>query len=413
MSRLSLQHFLKTNARWLSAGGLLMFSSSFGQTFFISIFAGQIMQSYGLSDGDWGRIYGSGTLASGLLMLWAGAYTDVYRAKTLAVVMFLLMSGFCLAMAFNTSAALLIVVIFGLRFSGQGMLSHIAMVAMGRWFIAARGKAAAIATLGFSVGEAFLPMLFVALMAFATWQSLWILAGLVALLFIPLLRFLLSEERTPQSIAEESHAVGMSGLHWTRARVLRHWLFWLVLPATAAPPMMGTAFFFQQVHFATSKGWEHAHLVALFPFYTLTTVASVLLFGAAIDRWGSSVMMPLFQLPMAAAFLALGASTSLTHAMIGLVLLALMQGGNGVVPLAFWSEYYGTRHLGAIKAMAAAVMVVSSAIGPALTGALIDRGIPFADQMVWIAVYTVGASALVWIAVARAKPSLQHPIAAA
>jgi predicted MFS family arabinose efflux permease len=230
----------------------------------------------------------------------------------------------------------------------------------------------------------------------------------VALLFILPLRYLLSEERTPQSVAEESHAVGMSGRHWSRSHVLRHPLFWLVLPAIAAPPMMGTAFFFQQVYFADIKGWEHVHLVALFPFYTLTTVFSLLLAGAAIDRWGSSVMMPLFQLPMAVAFVVFSQATSLSWAMVGLVLLALMQGAYGVVPLAFWSEYYGTRHIGSIKAMAAAVMVVASAIGPALTGALIDLGISLTVQMLWIAVYVVIACALVYIGVLRAKPTLQH-----
>ena len=405
---MAITEFLRTNVRWLSAGVLLNFSTSFGQTFFISIFAGQIMLDYGLSNGDWGRIYGTGTLVSGLLMIWAGAYTDLYRARSLSVAMFCMMCAFCLAMAFNTNAALLIVIIFGLRFSGQGMLSHIAMVAMARWFVGGRGKAAAISRLGFSFGEALLPVLFVALMAYTSWRSLWAVSAVLALLFILPLRYLLSEERTPQSVAEESHAVGMSGRHWSRSQVLRHPLFWLVLPAIAAPPMMGTAFFFQQVYFADIKGWEHVHLVALFPFYTLTTVFSLLLAGAAIDRWGSSVMMPLFQLPMAVAFVVFSLATSLSWAMVGLVLLALMQGAYGVVPLAFWSEYYGTRHIGSIKAMAAAVMVVASAIGPALTGALIDLGISLTVQMLWIAVYVVIACALVYIGVLRAKPTLQH-----
>ena len=123
---MAITEFLRTNVRWLSAGVLLNFSTSFGQTFFISIFAGQIMLDYGLSNGDWGRIYGTGTLVSGLLMIWAGAYTDLYRARSLSVAMFCMMCAFCLAMAFNTNAALLIVIIFGLRFSGQGMLTAIA-----------------------------------------------------------------------------------------------------------------------------------------------------------------------------------------------------------------------------------------------------------------------------------------------
>jgi hypothetical protein len=35
--------FFRVNARWLGAGFLLSFTSSFGQTFFISIFSGQIL----------------------------------------------------------------------------------------------------------------------------------------------------------------------------------------------------------------------------------------------------------------------------------------------------------------------------------------------------------------------------------
>ena len=38
----SLIPFRRVNARWLIAGVLLMFASSFGQTFFIAVFAGAI-----------------------------------------------------------------------------------------------------------------------------------------------------------------------------------------------------------------------------------------------------------------------------------------------------------------------------------------------------------------------------------
>ena len=58
------------------------------------------------------------------------------------------------------------VVIFALRLCGQGMTSHIAVVAMARWFDAERGRALSIAALGFSVGEAVLPIVFVVLLGF-------------------------------------------------------------------------------------------------------------------------------------------------------------------------------------------------------------------------------------------------------
>ena len=80
------------------------------------------------------------------------------------------------------------------------------------------------------------------------------------------------------------------------------------------------------------------------------------------------------------------------------------------MPNAFWAEFYGTRNLGGIKALAAAVMVLGSAIGPGLTGYLIDFGIIFQDQMVGIAVYFLISSSLVWVGVTRARKLLSPPL---
>lgn len=49
--------FLKANAPWLGAGALMTLASSFGQTFFIAIFAGEIRAEFGLGHGAWGAIY--------------------------------------------------------------------------------------------------------------------------------------------------------------------------------------------------------------------------------------------------------------------------------------------------------------------------------------------------------------------
>jgi hypothetical protein len=64
--------FIIRNSRWLAAGALLTLMSSFGQTYFISIFADEIRATFNLSHGDWGAIYGFGTFASAIAMVWAG-----------------------------------------------------------------------------------------------------------------------------------------------------------------------------------------------------------------------------------------------------------------------------------------------------------------------------------------------------
>lgn len=403
MTGRELRHFLTGNAPWLGAGVLLTFLSSFGQTFFISIFAGQIRAEFGLSHGAWGSLYALGTLVSAGVMVWAGGLTDRYRVRALGAAVLGGLAVAAMAMAVNRWVVLLPVVIFLLRLFGQGMCSHIAMVAMTRWFTASRGKALSIATLGFAVGEAVLPMLFVAAMALIDWRLLWVASAAVALLGIPALMRMLGNERTPQSLAQDHSATGMANRHWTRSETLRTPLFWFMAPALLGPSAFITAFFFHQVHLAQIKGWAHLQLVALFPIYTGVSILAMFASGWALDRWGTARMMPFYQLPLAIGFGLFSVVQTIPGAVVALACLALSVGANSTLPAAFWAEFYGTRHIGAIKAMAAAVMVLGSAIGPGLTGALIDMGVSLTTQFEWIAGFFVLASALVWVGIRRAR----------
>nr|WP_174825447.1 MULTISPECIES: MFS transporter [unclassified Ruegeria] len=401
-----MRRFLTDNAAWLGAGVLLTFLSSFGQTFFISVFAGEIRTANGLSHGAWGGLYSLGTLVAALVMIWAGGLTDVFRVRMLGPVVLAGLALAALAMSLNSWVLLLPAVIFLLRLFGQGMSTHLAMVAMARWFTATRGKALSIASVGYAIGEALLPLAFVTAMVFLDWRWLWGLAAIIVLLGIPILMRLLREERTPQSLASEYSATGMQGRHWTRSDALKHPLFWFMAPAVLGPSAFVTAFFFHQVHLAEVKGWAHIQLVALFPVYTGVSLLSMFAAGWALDKWGTARMMPYYQLPIALGFVTLALTTSIAGATLGLVLLALTAGANSTLPSAFWAEFYGTRHIGAIKAMATAVMVLGSAIGPGLTGVLIDWGVSLDTQFLWTGGFFVLVCTLVRVGVTRAARSL-------
>jgi len=386
--------FLTQNARWLSVGAALMFLSSFGQTFFISLFAGYIREDYGLSHGDWGAIYAVGTLVSAGAVIWAGTLSDHLRVRVLGPLVLTGLSVACLAMAINQAAWALVGVVFLLRFFGQGMATHVSQVAMARWFVAARGKALAVATAGFALGEALLPLAVVSAMAFLPWRSVWVLAALVVVGAALPLFLALQQERTPKSVAQDNAAAGRGDRHWERREVLRDRLFWMLLPLLMAMPAFGTAFFFQQVHLCDTKGWAHVEFVALIPFYTGTALVAMMAAGWAIDRWGSWWLMAGFSLPFAAAFAVLGGAGELGALLVVFVLFGISSGINATLPGAFWAETYGTSHLGAIKSLASAVMVLGSAIGPGVSGWLIDEGIAFEDQAAGIAVYVLASMVL-------------------
>lgn len=391
--------FYLSNARWLGAGFALSFTSSFGQTFFISLFAGEIRAAYGLSDGDWGSLYTIATLASAFLLFQAGVLADRVRFDRLALAVIGLYALAALAMAFGDSVLVLGLAVFGLRFCGQGQMSHIAMTAMGRWFRARRGRAVAFASLGFSTGEAVLPVIAVAVIAALGWRETWMaLAGLLVFGAAPLLAWLLAESRAPRGAAEADMHAGLEGRHWTRSEVLRHWIFWALVPSVLAPGFIGTVLFFHQVHIAEVKGWSLSEMALGYPIYAGLTVAASLAAGSVVDRIGPSRLLGVFLLPMAAATLLLGPAETTLGWLGVLALTGLTQGMTQALWGVLWPELYGTRHLGGIRAMSTTAMVFATAAGPGVTGILIDAGISFPAQGAAMGITAIAISlAGVWL----------------
>ena len=398
--------FIRDNLRFLSAGIVLTLNSSFGQTFFISIFAAQIMATFSLTNGEWGLLYTVGTTASAVVMYWAGALTDHFRARTLAVLVMPGLAVTCIAMGVNRSVVGLLLIVFCLRFLGQGMIFQLATVSMARWFSARRGLALSLSAIGFWIGQAALPVIFAVLLLRFEWPVLWYISAAFVLLCFPFVLWLLARERTPQSHAKDTQSVGMGGRHWTRAEVVSSRFFWLLVPLLLGTPAWGTALFFQQVHIADVKGWPLVEYLALIPVMTIISVGVTLVTGALIDRFGSGRLLQLFPLSWVAGFLLLALADTLAIATLAFAVFGIATGMQASLITAFWAEYFGTRHIGAIKATSASLMVFGSAIGPGVTGALIDIGYLFPAQMYAICVYFLVAMGLVWIAVERANRDL-------
>ena len=387
--------FLAANARWLVAGFLLTFFSSFGQTFFISIWSAEIRAEFGLTHGGFGGIYMLATLGSAICLPFVGRLIDATTVRLFALGVVTTLAAFTLLMAFSPNVVLLVAAIFGLRLFGQGLMTHTAMTAMGRWFIAARGKAVALATIGLQAGEALLPSVFVALATALTWRQTWLVAAaLIALVALPAILWLTRLEREPQG--DEAQAE-MRGRQWTRAEVLRDPLFWALALGVMLPPFTGTSIFFHQDYLIALNGWEPAVYYAAFAVMAATTTVFALLTGLAVDRVGAIRLLPIFFVPLGMACMTLGLFSAEWAAIAFMFLLGVSYGISSTLFGALWPEAYGTRHLGAVRSVIVALMVFFTAAGPGLTGLLIDLGVPFPRQLLFIGAYCFAiAGVMVW-----------------
>ncbi|NRG18614.1 MFS transporter [Rhizobiales bacterium] len=388
--------FVVANIRWLAAGLLLTLFSSFGQTFFISLVAGDLRETFSLSHGDFGGIYMMATLFSAATLAIFGRIVDDHSIAVISTGVILGLTLFCIGMANVSSVWMLFFVIYGLRLFGQGMMTHAAMTAMGRWYSAERGRAVSIATLGHQLGEATLPLIFVAMFAVVGWRGgWWIAAGALVLVGLPLLLWLLQIERTPR--AKKVSGAPEVGRQWTRGEVLRDPAFWIMSCGTLAPAFIGTTIFFHQVYLVELRGWTMELFASAFTAMAIMTIVFALITGWLVDRFTAVRILPAFLLPLAAACLALAGITHPVAAFIFMMLLGVTYGISSTLVGSLWPEVYGTRHLGAIRSIVVAMMVLASALGPGVTGWLIDIGVPYGTQMVAMAVYCVSVAILMGV----------------
>jgi hypothetical protein len=68
---------------------------------------------------------------------------------------------------------------------------------------------------------------------------------------------------------------------------------------------------------------------------------------------------------------------------------------------AMWAELYGVGHLGAIKSLAAALGVFSSALGPVILGSLMDLGLAIDSACVLFGGWCIAGSVLMGVALRR------------
>lgn len=387
--------FLQQNLRWIVGGFTLTFFSSFGQTYFISASVGEWQQAFDLSHGEFGRLYMFATLGSAACLPFVGRLMDVVPPHRLLLVVVPILAGASLLAGFAATVPLLVFAIFLLRLFGQGMMTHIALTATGRWFVAERGRAVSLVVLGHQGGEGTIPLAFAFVTVAFGYATGWAFAAAALLLVgLPLAYWCYRVPRVPHGkrSSEEDYA-GVR--NWTRGEVLRDPVFWILLTGTLAPPFIGTTIFYHQDYMATLHGWPPQLFATALLVMAITTVCFALISGAAIDRFSARNIAPVFLLPLSAACFSLAYGGSEPMLFVAIIFLGIAYGFSSTLFGSLWPEIYGVRHLGAIRSVTVSAAVIATAAGPGITGTLIDRGMQLPEQMIYLGGYCLLATGAV------------------
>ena len=261
-----MRKFFFHDPKLLIYGFLIIFFASYGQTFFIALFNDDIKNLYSLTDGQFGLVYALSTTLSSLLLINFAKLIDFIDLRIYSFLVTLGLFIPCLAIYFLPPSVLyLFLIIFALRFFGQGAMNHAGITTMTRYFGKDRGKAISIGNLGGMLGVMFLPFLVVYLNYYFNFKQIWLLCSFSLLIFLPVLYFTLNNQSSRQEKFKES--INKDSKKWKTIDVIKNKKFLIYLPLTTAFSFIGTGLMFHQIFIFTQKGWTVEMLGTGFIFF--------------------------------------------------------------------------------------------------------------------------------------------------
>ena len=364
--------FIKSNFKPLSYGWVLTFLSSFGQTYLISLYVIHITKTFEITEGYFGAIYAFCTVLSSIIMLSIGHTVDHISVKKVSFFTILLLALCCIMMGFSYHIAFVFLALIGLRLSGQGMLSHISFTILSKFYNKDRGKALSFSTLGFSIGEAVLPILIVSIIGIFDWRVAMIGSGVLLLLYLVRLKFTDLSHFNKQL---DNFKPSSKALFKDFFEIIKDKRFLIIMPTSFILSYTATAVIFYQYVFVEQKEWSVTLYASFFTVYAITRLLFSLFGGVWVDRFTAKTLFRFYLIPIVLGLLSFAFINSIIGALIFLILMGITVGMAGTIKTSILAEVYGIKKLGTIRSLFTMFMVMSTALGPLVVGIMIDNGL--------------------------------------
>ncbi len=374
----------------LSTLGFLM--SVPGQTMGMAVFTDPFIEAFDLTRSQLSFAYLCGTVGSAFLLTRAGRLYDRVGARVMVVgasVMLGLMIAFIslIDRIGGTTAALLglplatltlpliLIGYFGVRFSGQGVLTSASRNVLLLWFEKRRGLVSGIRGVFVSLGFSIAPLVLALMIDALGWRgALWFMSAVLifgfALIALIFLRNAPEEEGLlPDGLsrhAESAQRQVYRAPDRTLAEARRSPSFWLYSGGLAIHALFGTAVTFHIVSIFAEAGRSRTEAFAYFLPQAIVSTSVNLIGSAFVDR---QRLKP-FLLIMLSAFLVGAAGLMALEARWGYWMLVAGFGAGGglwgVISNVAFIRLFGSLHLGEISGLNTSITVFASAIGPFL-----------------------------------------------
>ncbi len=360
-----------------------------GQTMGVGVFTDSLISALKLSRTELSTAYMIGTIASSFLIPFAGQLLDRIGARSMVVLVsiglgislvLLSLSGE-IALIGGTHSVISSIVIISfcfllLRFFGQGCLTMVPRVTIGRWFNYRRGLATGISGVFVSFGFNSSPTLLNWMLETFSWRSTCMMLAVSIGIGMTILGWIFFRDNpedcglTMDNITDENHREKLAASvpeikkEFTRGEAIKTLSFWAFSLGQGMVALIVTAVTFHISSIGEEMGLNRAESYALFLPMTIFSVSSNFFFCWISDRvrhkWLLLVMMIAQALDIIAImFLDLTIGRALFIVCHGISIGTFVSLSTVVFP-----RFFGRLHLGAISGLNFSIMVFASAVGP-------------------------------------------------
>jgi MFS family permease len=376
----------------LLCGSLGVLASVPGQTMGVSVFTDHFIQALSVSRVGISSAYMVGTLASSLVIPYAGAFFDRKGARVTSSLASVFLGMFLLLLAFSGSlstwisvhlslprsaVALVVVTVgfFGIRFFGQGVLTLASREMVARWFSSRRGLAVGIMGLVTSFGFSYAPQPLQTLASrFGLTGSFCILALLLIGIFFPFSMLFFRadpqscgmemEEGLPERKKNSKKVVGDASVDRTVAEARTERRYWVILLSLGYWALFNTAFTFHIISIYREVGISADEAVKIFFPISVVSVLSRFLGSYLSDRFSIKYLFLVYSGAMVLVSLSLSFLSFPFSDLLVIGSYGIAGGLFGMLNIVTWPKLYGRKHYGAISGFAMSIVVAGSAVGP-------------------------------------------------
>ncbi|MCL6260493.1 MFS transporter [Aquiflexum sp. TKW24L] len=395
--------FARKNRVMVIFGIIMTALSSFGQTFLLALYVPFLMVEFNLSNGLLSAFYGLATIGAAMALPKLGKLIDTVPIQkfTMATTVTFVIS--LLFFSFSQAWWYIPIAFFGLRLAGQGLYNHISITSMSRYFDVNRGKAISLASLGHPLGQAILPAIILVVIAKVGWrESLWLNAAIVSIVVTVVTLWVLKPSHLVSESGEMADTVyAEKKVDRVRQRdIMKSKAFWLLAPNIFFIPYAVTGLFFYQFAIIEFKGWNIGLAAAGLTSYAIASFFSILLSGPLIDRFKAKTFFPFYLFPLFVALFVIWLVPNVWGIFVYNILMGLSVGFGSATVASLQVEFFGQTYIGTVRSLFTSIMVLSSAIGPALFGIFLDVGWGFQT----IFPVTIGILVVIMVQSFRAVP---------